>query len=178
MSYSEKIAALKDVNVIMGPWLDAMHRWVYRLGYPLARIKWRCLGGRAVGSAVVLLHADDILVVRESYRDGLGLPAGGRKGTETPLQTALREVCEEVGISLQADRLVHLYTVDFESDGRQITNSVFEAHLDGRIEPCVDRREIVWAGWMSRDEIGRADLQPVLRAYLLDPARATDRNGA
>ena len=147
-------------------WLDCMHRQAYRLGYPLARPWWRVFGGRATGSTVALRCGDELLVLRESYRTGLGLPAGGRRSGETAHQNAMRELYEEVGITVDDDRLVPLRDVHFTSDGRKITNSFFEAVLDEPVAPRVDHREIVWAGWMRIDAIDAGMAQQGLAIYL------------
>ncbi|MEZ5823231.1 MAG: NUDIX hydrolase [Geminicoccaceae bacterium] len=139
---------------------------MYRVGYPLARLWWRLFGGTAVGSTVALRCGDRLLVLRESYRRGLGLPAGGRKPGESALANAVRELHEEVGIMLQPDKLVMLSEVSFASEGRQIHNSFFEAFLDEPPDPVVDQREIVWAGWMEVEAITADEAQRGLRIYL------------
>jgi hypothetical protein len=35
----------------------------------------------------------------------------------------------------------------------------------------IDRREIVWAGYVGRAELAQAPLSPLLRLYLAHPAR-------
>ncbi|MCB1835527.1 MAG: hypothetical protein KDH19_19110, partial [Geminicoccaceae bacterium] len=56
--------------------------------------------------------------------------------------------------------------VHFTSDGREITNSFFEAVLDEPVAPRVDHREIVWAGWMRIDAIDAGMAQQGLAIYL------------
>ena len=146
--------------------IDAAHRLAYRHGYRLVRIWWRLFGGRAVGSTVVLRCGDELLVLRESYRPGLGLPAGGREPGETAVETAVRELYEEVGISLSADRLVMVRQTRLHVGGRVIDNTLFEARVEEKVEPRVDSREIVWAGWMRIEEVLAGDPQPGLRDYL------------
>ena len=119
-----------------------------------------------MGSTVVLRCRDEMLVLRESYRPGLGLPAGGSDAGEAAVDTAVRELYEEVGISLSADRLRLVRETRLHVGGRVIDNTLFEAWLEEKPVPKVDGREIVWAGWMRIHDILAADPQPGLRDYL------------
>ncbi|MCB2053184.1 MAG: NUDIX hydrolase [Geminicoccaceae bacterium] len=164
---------------LLGEWVDHFFRLAYRLGYPLARRWWRWTGGRAQGAAVALRVNGALLVVRESYRDGLGLPAGGRAAGESAREAAVRELAEEVGVRLRVEQLTLVRERTFRWHGRQITDSLFEAVLDERPAVAVDRREIIWAGWMALADIPSSDAQPTLRFYLSERrSPRADRNEA
>lgn len=63
------------------------------------------------GCKLALLHADRVLVYRRDRKPGipwpgmLDLPGGAREGGESPEQCVLRELHEEFGLRLPAERL-------------------------------------------------------------------------
>lgn len=65
-----------------------------------------------IGAKLALFLGDDLLVIRRDNRpdipfpDCWDLPGGGREGQETPVECALRETHEEVGLCLEQTDLV------------------------------------------------------------------------
>lgn len=59
-----------------------------------------------VGSKIALINGDEVLVTQRDDKQGLSFPGmwefpgGAREGSETPLECAIREVHEELGIEL------------------------------------------------------------------------------
>jgi len=119
--------------------LDKCWRIAYRLAYPVAKLWWRVVG--AEGVRIAIWCNGRVLTVHHSYKLGLQMPGGGLKRGEHPSQAAIRELQEELSITVQPAQvarvlsapspygLVHLYEISFD------------------IEPkfVVDRREIVAA---------------------------------
>lgn len=66
-----------------------------------------------VGAKAVLLCGDRVLVYLRDDIAGLpwagmwDLPGGGREGHESPAECVLREIAEEFGLALPADRLIY-----------------------------------------------------------------------
>ena len=97
-------------------------------------------------SAVFCILRDDTRVllaqrINTGHEDGnFGLPAGHIDEGETALQALLREVGEEIGVSLSPDsvKLVHMQHYSRERDGQRTTyiDWHFEAH-DWRGEPVI-----------------------------------------
>ena len=58
------------------------------------------------GSKVALLHGDKVILLMRDEKSGipfpgmLDFPGGGREGNESPMECAIREVREELGIAL------------------------------------------------------------------------------
>ena len=146
--------------------IDALHRFAYRHGYKLARRYWRLTRARAEGAAVAVLAEGRLLVVRQSYAPGLGLPAGGIARGEAPHDAARRELVEETGIEAAATALSPVFVHRFEAHGRRITTHVFELRLDACVAPRVDRREVIWAGWRDPKALVPECCNTTLRRYL------------
>jgi 8-oxo-dGTP diphosphatase len=150
----------------MTPLVDACWRLVYRLGYPCAQVVWRHMKTPGRGASVAVWHDGRLLCIRESYRQGLALPGGGGLAGETPAETARRELFEEVGIALPPEAFLARGLLAYENHGRAIEDKLFEAVIEEPLQPSVDRREVVWAGFLAVEAIRAERMQRGLRLYL------------
>jgi ADP-ribose pyrophosphatase YjhB (NUDIX family) len=91
---------------------DWAHRVAYRYGYCAARLLWRFTKPRHVGAIAMLWHDKKVLLVRTSYQDFWGAPGGGIKLDEAPVQAAIREVSEEIGLQFTPEQLRHALAVE------------------------------------------------------------------
>ncbi len=91
------------------------------------------------GAKVALFCGAAVLVYLRDEKPGLrwpgvwDLPGGGREGDESPEDCLLREVMEEFGLELAADRLVW----------RRVFPSMVEA----------GRKSVFFGGWLAPDEV-------------------------
>lgn len=121
----------------------ALHRallpWAHRIRHSWRR--WR--GTPIAGVNVVITNlSGDVLLLKHSYGpDVWGLPGGGLKPGEDPLDAARREVREELGIALaQIEQFAMLEEM--------ISGSPHTAHLFAAVcdqQPKPDCREIIEA---------------------------------
>lgn len=146
--------------------VDAFWRNVYRCGYPCARLVWRLTNPSSRGVSVAVRHGDRLLCIRESYRSGLSLPGGGTNRGETAREAARRELREEVGLDFPADAFVELGELEFSAHDRTHFVTFFALDLPSMPTPSVDRREIVWAGWLARQEFAGVERQHAINLYL------------
>ncbi|GAA1017581.1 NUDIX hydrolase [Streptomyces thermogriseus] len=77
-----------------------------------------------------------------------GLPTGYAKAGEDFGATVVREVREETGLEVKADRLVHL-----RSGYKLRVEVAYEARLVGDATPRIDPFEILEARWCTLDEL-------------------------
>lgn len=146
--------------------MDLLYRIGYRAAYRLLQVWWRLHRPQGRGAAVAIWDGDRLLVVRTSYRTTFDLPGGGIEGTETALTAAVRELREETGLDAPADELVDAGVFRFEENHRHITAQVFEWRPDMAMSPVADSREIVWAGYVARDQLQREPQVALLALYL------------
>lgn len=146
--------------------MDLLYRIGYRAAYRLLQAWWRLRSPQGRGAAIAAWDGDRLLVVRTSYRATFDLPGGGIEGAETALAAAVRELREETGIDAPADDLVDAGTFRFEENHRQITAQVFEWRPGSTIPPTADNREIIWAGYMSREQLHQQPQVALLALYL------------
>ena len=101
-------------------------------------------------SAVVLTRPDGAVVpVRKSGTDRFMLPGGKWESGETPLECAIREIGEELGVTLAPGELTPLgrfETATANEPGFRLVSEVFAAEVAGGQEP---RAEIAEARWVT-----------------------------
>lgn len=131
-----------------------------RLGY------WRVRRPSTHGSLLLVRHEGKLLVLRTTYRDALALPGGYVNPDETPRAAALRELREELGLTIPPDALAHLGRHTFEYEHRADACDLFLVDVPNRPHFEVNGYEVAWAGWLSPEEIARAPhVVPHLRAF-------------
>ena len=86
---------------------DWAYRAAYYYGYRAARLLWRFTKPRHLGAIVMVWHDKRVLLVRTSYLDGWVAPGGGMKAHEAPVQAAIREASEEIGLQFTPEQLRH-----------------------------------------------------------------------
>ena len=146
--------------------IDLAHRVGYRVAYRLLQAWWFCRRPAGHGAAVAVWSGDRLLVVRTSYRRHLDLPGGGIERLETPLMAAVRELREETGLLAPPEELSDAGSFRFDENHRRITTQIFRWRPVEPPTPSADHREIVWARYMSRDQLAQAELSPALELYL------------
>ncbi len=133
-------------------WLPApIHRALLPIAFRV-RHRWRLLRGtRLRGCAVIITNpAGEVLLLRHSYGpDVWALPGGGIDAGETPEAAAIREVSEELGLTL--DTVVALDMVEEEISRSPHTAYVFTSLVDQPPRP--DGREIIEARFFSPDAL-------------------------
>jgi 8-oxo-dGTP diphosphatase len=118
--------------------VDRVYRLAYRLAYPVARRWWR-LSGHHYGVVIAVWLGDTVLAVHHSYKPGLRLPGGGVGWREDHHQAAVRELREEVGVTLDPAQL------RLVASNPRGSFHLYEARIEAMPELVIDRREITEA---------------------------------
>lgn len=108
---------------------------------------------RRLGAAVVILdQLDRVLLVRHTYgRLNWEIPGGVSEPGESVIDTALREMREEVGVNAIPDRMTGLY-YESELDAHHF---VFRCHLDENASPTPSSEEISACDFWPVDALPR-----------------------
>jgi len=134
-----------------------------RVAYVGLRTYWFVLRPRIVGVKCVLLHGDDVLLVRHTYGNrAWDLPGGTVRRRELPRRTAEREMSEELGRRIE----------DWTALGELFVNNnhhddnlhLFQARIADR-ELDLNLTELSEAAWFPRDGLP-ADLARYVLAIL------------
>jgi 8-oxo-dGTP pyrophosphatase MutT (NUDIX family) len=145
---------------------DWVYRTTYYYGFRAARLIWRFTKPRHFGALVMLWHDKKVLLVRTSYQDGWVAPGGGIKADEAPVQAAIREASEEVGLQLALEDLRHVPAIEHVWNNRRDMVQIFEVELSTWPKIKIDNREIVEARFVTLEEALSLDLAPHLHDYL------------
>jgi ADP-ribose pyrophosphatase YjhB (NUDIX family) len=125
----------------------------------------------AVG--VILEKKNRIVLVRRRYEPqaGLwGLPAGFMEYGETPEQTAIREVREETGLTVEIDRLHGAYRGGSQAGARVLLLVYLASIRAGRLRAGDDAEAVDWFEFGAFPELAFTSHRRALREY--DAARA------
>lgn len=146
--------------------IEALWHRAYRLAFRLQRLYWWLLRPRITGAYVAVWHRDRLLVIENSYRRRLSLPAGGLARGEAPIDAALRELHEEVGIRASPERLHFVDEIVSRVGYAEDHAHFYELLCDEAPAFTIDRHEVVWADFLRPEEALEAGVVDVVRQYL------------
>lgn len=139
---------------------------VLRVAGKWRRTWWKIRKPATFGVKVLLIHPDDpaqCLIVRHSYSDSAwwGMPGGAyRPGRETPEQAGVREVSEELALTITEAPTV-LDTVTTTLEGKRDTLTIVQASpLSASFERSP---EIAEARWVRANMGAMPEGEPVSR---------------
>jgi 8-oxo-dGTP diphosphatase len=147
--------------------IDRVFRLGYRAAFLLSLLYGFIFRPQHDGALVAIWHDGRILLVRTSYRRGLGLPGGGVARGESALDAAVREAREEIGLALDPTRLTLEQEVTIFNEYRWDHTQIFAIDLDQPPALQIDRREIVKAAFHTPEAALDFRLPPYLRTYLM-----------
>ena len=134
--------------------------------FAAARAWWFVRRPHTHGSVVAIWQHGRVLIVQSSYRRQFGFPGGFQKRGETALETARREIFEELRFTISPAALTLAWEGSTAFEHRRDTTTIWEATFDVPPAIRVDGREIVAALWKTPDEARALPLTPPVAAYL------------
>ena len=146
--------------------IDAAYRLAYRLGYAAMRQIWRIQRPLHHGAVAALWHDGRICLVRPSYRRTWELPGGGVRRGESAVDAVRRELREELGLEVQAERFTQVVETQQWRDSRRDHLIVLRVDLPLLPTLVPDNREIVKACFMYPAEARQLRLPRYLTEYL------------
>jgi 8-oxo-dGTP diphosphatase len=103
--------------------------------------------------AWVRLEDGRILCARPRDKDVFYIPGGKREGAETDLQTLLREIAEELTVTLLPETVCHVGT--YEAD--QVRMSCYTADYQGILAASSEIDELAWFSYADRPRVPPVD---------------------
>jgi 8-oxo-dGTP diphosphatase len=124
-----------------------------RLAYKLVLPIMRFLIRRTERVYAVLEYDGQILLTKNWLgRQDWQLPGGGKRRGETPYQTAIREVEEEVGVHVVHEDIKHIKDGRWQTDGLNFKYTIISARLRTKPELALRRWEVIDALWLPVHE--------------------------
>ena len=146
--------------------VDLGFRGAYKVAHRMLRTWWFFRRPRTEGALIAIWNQGELLLVKNSYRAQYTLPGGYVHRGETPSQAAARELLEEVGLDIPAERFRPAFEGELPFEFRRDFLTIVEIELDHRPAIQVDNREVVWAGWKHPDDVLRLNVVPHVVDYL------------
>lgn len=115
-------------------------------------VYWRLFTPTTGGAYVAIWWDDQVLIIRNSYKRGWTLPAGGKKRDETIQATALREVREEVAIQLSPDNVQQIARFSSREEYKNDVVTMFESSFETKPAFEIDNTEVVEAKFIPYED--------------------------
>ena len=133
-----------------------MKRFIYKITHPFVRLYWKIFKPKTYGSRAIILHNDEILLVKNINVHYWSLPGGKIDSGESPDQCILRELREELSLcGISADNKLGEYISNKE--GKTDTVYIFVIKLSS---PVFEKQwELDNAKWFNLDELPN-DISP------------------
>jgi 8-oxo-dGTP pyrophosphatase MutT (NUDIX family) len=134
------------------------------------RVWWYVRRPQTRGAVLALWAGPKLLIVQTSYRRTVSLPGGGLDRGETPVDGVLRELREEVGLTLAPELLRLASEFDQVVEHRRDHVWLFEAEVTAELAVVPDGREILEARWLRPETLAPERVPRFLARYLADRA--------
>ncbi|WP_194813604.1 NUDIX domain-containing protein [Nocardia sp. XZ_19_385] len=107
--------------------------------------------------AWVRIEDGRILCARPRGKDVFYIPGGKREGTETDLQTLLREIEEELTVALLPDTVAHVGTYEAADNGLLVRMSCYTADYRGTLAASSEIDALAWFAYADRELVPPVD---------------------
>lgn len=108
---------------------------------------------------VAWVHIVDGLILcgRPAGKDVFFIPGGKREGVETDLETLVREIQEELTVSVVPESVAHVGTYEAEIPGALVRMACYTADYAGVIAASSEIDEIAWFSYADRPQVPPVD---------------------
>ncbi|MFD9892624.1 NUDIX domain-containing protein [Amycolatopsis sp. NPDC059027] len=112
---------------------------------------------------IAWLRLDDgkILSTRSRGKDVYYFPGGKRETGESDLDTLVREIDEELAVTIDRATARHVGTFEAQAHGHDtgitVRMTCYTAEYDGVLVPSSEIEEIVWLTYADRDRVSPVD---------------------
>lgn len=132
------------------------------------RLYWAIWHPHTYGTLVAIWYNGTILLIRNSYLRYYSLPGGYIQRNETAQQAAIRELAEEIGLSVTDEMLTQVLDINHNWQGRSDHVKLFVIKLTEPQKIKIDNREVIAMEFFTPENALKLDLYPPIRQYIND----------
>jgi 8-oxo-dGTP diphosphatase len=111
--------------------------------------------------AFIKVENGKILSTRSKGRIKFYIPGGKRENNETDEETLIREIREELNVSIISATINYFGTFKAQADSHKagviVKMTCYTADFEGNLEPCSEIEEIKWLSYADREEVSAVD---------------------
>ena len=145
---------------------DYATRTALWLAYRILLMWWFISRPHHYGAVIAIWLGGQILMIRHSYHNRLSWPGGSIRRGEEPPDAAVRELHEELRLTVDRAALSFVERTLERWEYRYDHVWIFELTLAAPPELELDGREVVAASFMNPAEVLTIPLLPFIRTYL------------
>lgn len=122
----------------------------------------------ATKSAIIAIWLKNkVLIIKNSYYHKYVIPGGYINMGENPVEAAVREIQEEIGIIADPNQLKKICVIKETFNYKRETINCFELILNDPPHIRLDHREVVWAGFIPLHKAFKLKLSAPVRTFLI-----------
>lgn len=111
--------------------------------------------------AYIRIENGKILSTKSRGKTKYYIPGGKREGNETDEETLIREIREELNVSIISETIKYLGTFSAQADSHRagifVKMTCYTAEFEGSLEPCNEIDEIKWLSYTDREQVSEVD---------------------
>lgn len=146
--------------------VDRAFQLGYQVAYQLMRTWWRVRKPTTNGALVAIWSRGQVLLVRNSYVPYYSAPGGYVRPAESGRDAALRELLEEIGVTVRPEDLELALDVTHDWEGKRDHVQIFNLRVAERPAVHIDHREVIEAAWFDPKQVLQLNVFPPLRRVI------------
>lgn len=111
--------------------------------------------------AYIRVENGKILSTKSNGKTKYYIPGGKRENNETDEATLIREIREELNVSIISSTINYFGTFKAQADSHRagiiVKMTCYTAEFEGNLEPCNEIEEIKWLSYSDCDEVSEVD---------------------
>lgn len=111
--------------------------------------------------AYIRVENGKILSTRSKGKTKYYIPGGKRENNETDDETLIREIREELNVSIISATINYFGTFKAQADSHNagiiVKMTCYTADYEGNLEPCSEIEEIKWLSYIDRENVSEVD---------------------
>ena len=144
-----------------------MIKLIYKIYYKLHLVYCFFFRPNVQGSYCLIYVGDQVLIIKNSYKSDWTIPCGRIDRGESPLEAAIREVKEEVGLILQKEKVKFLKVILNTTEYKKDHIHLYEYRMEVIPEVIIDDREVVDFQWIKVSDVETMPLFFPIKKFLL-----------